>query len=126
MNRYINEVIDAHVAIETWLSRGEGEPESLLDRFSREYTMIALSGAKLDFATLSHFFTQQRASRPGLKIVVDQISILDEWDTGAVLLYREKQSRPDHEATTRWSTVVLRQQEGKLRWLHLHETLQPA
>lgn len=125
MNIYINEVLQAHVAIENWLSKGEGNPEQLLGRFSRHYSMIALSGARLDYETLSQFFLQQRASRPGLTIVVDNISVLQEWEGGAVVLYQEQQTQPDQAMTLRWSTAVLHLQEDKPLWLHLHETRQP-
>ncbi|KMV68107.1 cytoplasmic protein [bacteria symbiont BFo1 of Frankliniella occidentalis] len=125
MNIYINEVLAAHVAIENWLSKGEGELELLLERFSPHYSMITLSGARLDREALSHFFLQQRASRPGLKIVVDQFSVLHEGNDGAVLLYQETQTQSDKEMTIRWSTAVLNLKQEKPVWLHLHETLQP-
>ena len=35
MNRYIAEVITAHVAIENWLNQGEGSAEALLHRLAR-------------------------------------------------------------------------------------------
>lgn len=125
MNTYVNEVLAAHVAIENWLSKGEGELPLLLERFSARYSMIALSGARLDREALRHFFLQQRASRPGLKIVVDKVSVLHEGKDGAVLLYQETQTQPDKERTIRWSTALFNVQEGKPVWLHLHETLQP-
>ena len=34
MNRWFKEVLDAHVAIERWLGRGEGDVQALLGRFS--------------------------------------------------------------------------------------------
>ena len=34
MNRYIAEVIAAHVAIENWLNQGEGSADALMRRFS--------------------------------------------------------------------------------------------
>mgnify|MGYP000343919686 FL=1 len=40
MNPYLQEVLDAHVLIERWLSQGEGSAEALMSRFAAEFTMI--------------------------------------------------------------------------------------
>ncbi len=40
MNPYLQEVVDAHVLIERWLSHGEGSAEALMSRFAAEFTMI--------------------------------------------------------------------------------------
>ncbi|PHM70943.1 DUF4440 domain-containing protein [Xenorhabdus kozodoii] len=125
MNQYINEVLAAHVAIENWLGKGEGDVQTLLDRFSRDYSMITITGAMLDHESLSRFFVAQHASRPGLHIAVDSLSVLGEWENGAVILYREQQTEPDKATTVRWSTAIFNLQAGTPVWLHLHETLQP-
>ena len=44
MNRYIAEVIAAHVAIENWLNQGEGSADALMRRFSPDFTMIPING----------------------------------------------------------------------------------
>ena len=56
MNPYLQEVLDAHVLIERWLSQGEGSAEALMSRFAAEFTMIPLSGEKMDYPTVSRFF----------------------------------------------------------------------
>ncbi len=56
MNHYINEVLEAHVAIENWLGKGEGDVQTLLDRFSQDYSMITITGTMLDHESLSRFF----------------------------------------------------------------------
>ena len=58
MNPYLQEVLDAHVLIERWLSQGEGSAEALMSRFAAEFTMIPLSGEKMDYPTVSRFFHQ--------------------------------------------------------------------
>ena len=65
MNPYLQEALDAHVLIERWLSQGEGSAEALMSRFAVEFTMIPLSGEKMDYPTVSRFFHQAGASRPG-------------------------------------------------------------
>ncbi|PHM49500.1 cytoplasmic protein [Xenorhabdus miraniensis] len=84
MNHYINEVLEAHVAIENWLGKGEGDVQTLLDRFSQDYSMITITGTMLDHESLGRFFVAKRASRPGLHIVVDSLCVLEEWKSGRV------------------------------------------
>ncbi|MGY5955647.1 DUF4440 domain-containing protein [Kosakonia sp. BK9b] len=123
MNPNITEVINAHIAIENWLSRGEGPLEPLLARFAPDFTMVTLSGACLDNATLADFFRAQCGVRPGLRIQVDCIEVLAEWQDGAVLRYQETHSLPSG-GNVRWSTVVFRQEGDRRVWRHLQETAQ--
>ncbi|MDW5502125.1 DUF4440 domain-containing protein [Pseudomonas lundensis] len=122
MNRYFTEVIDAHVAIENWLEKGAGEEQALLARFDPAFSMIALNGSRLDFAALSAFFHAHRAAKPGLEITIEEMTLVAEWPTGAVVSYREKQMLPGQGATLRNSTVVFEQTHAGLGWRHLHET----
>lgn len=122
MNPYFTEVIDAHIAIERWLGKGAGEEQALLARFTPDFSMIALSGAPLDFAALCAFFRTHRAAKPGLEIEIEEMKLVAEWPTGAVVSYREKQSLPGQSATLRYSTVVFERQPNVLGWRHLHET----
>lgn len=121
MNTWFKEVIDAHVAIEQWLGAKEGDVEALLARFSADYSMVALSGAKLDYPGLCGFFKAQGGSRSGLQIQVDELTLLDEWPQGAAVLYRETQTL-NGSSTVRWSTVIFRREGDKVLWRHLHET----
>lgn len=122
MNIYTTEIIDAHIAIEAWLGPGEGDCAALMARFSDAFTMITPGGATLDKPALVNFFQAQRAARTGLSIRVDDVELLAEWESGAVLRYRETQQLPDQSAHQRWSTVVFEKDVGKLMWRHLHET----
>ena len=123
MNRYIAEVIAAHVAIENWLNQGDGSADALMRRFSPDFTMIPINGMRMDHQSVSIFFREARASRPGLKIVIDNAAILAEWHDGAAVLYREIHALPGKADTARWSTVLFRLQEEKIIWRHLHETV---
>ncbi len=62
MNPYLQEVLDAHVLIERWLSHGEGSAEALMKRFAADFTMIPLSGEKMDYPTVSRFSTTPAAA----------------------------------------------------------------
>ncbi|HEJ9059172.1 MULTISPECIES: DUF4440 domain-containing protein [Serratia] len=122
MNRYFTEVIDAHVAIADWLGKGAGERQPLLARFHADFSMIALNGSKLGSNELEGFFLAHRDAKPGLEIAIEEMNMVAEWPTGAVVNYREKQTLPGQPATLRYSTVVFTQTADGLRWLHLHET----
>lgn len=87
--------------------------------------MIAPSGAHLDHPALANFLEAQRGSRPGLKILIDELTTLQTWDNGAVLHYRETQTRPDQPVNVRWSSAVLNQEGDTITWRLLHETTQP-
>lgn len=121
MNIWFKEVIEAHVAIEQWLGAGQGELETLLARFTKDYSMVALSGAKLDHPALCGFFSASGGSREGLRIEVDNLTLLDEWPHGAAVLYRETQTL-NGSTTVRWSTVIFRMEGGEVLWRHLQET----
>ena len=68
------------------------------------------------------FFRAHRAAKPGLEIEIEEMKLVAEWPTGAVVSYREKQSLPGQSATLRYSTVVFERQPNVLVWRHLHET----
>ncbi|AEG95303.1 MULTISPECIES: DUF4440 domain-containing protein [Klebsiella] len=122
MNPWIQEVIDAHVIIEQWLGRKEGSAQALMSRFAQEFTMVPISGAKMDYPTVSGFFHSAGGSRPGLSIVVDNAQVLSEWHDGGAVLYRESQTLPEQGEVVRWSTAIFQRIEGKILWRHLQET----
>ena len=121
MNRYIQEVIEAHVAIENWLGKGEGDVQALLARFSPVFNMVTPGGKTLNFDSLSAFFQAQPAAKPGLKISLDQITVIAEWPAGAVVSYGEWQSLAGHEKTLRNSTFAFSKTDSAVLWLRLHE-----
>lgn len=122
MNHYIEEVIAAHVVIEEWLGQGKGSADALMKRFSTEFSMIPISGKRMNHQAVSAFFQGACGSRPGLKIVIDNAALLAEWHDGAAVMYRETQHLPDKAPTVRWSTALFCQQGGQIIWRHLHET----
>ena len=87
--------------------------------------MFPPGGVHIDYNGLVRFLDNQRGSRPGLKIVIDELSTRQSWDDGAVLHYQETQTRPDHSINVRWSTAVLNQEDGRITWRLLHETALP-
>lgn len=122
MNMYLNEVLNAHTAIEDWLGKGRGDLPGLLGRFSPRFSMITPAGSCMDHEALSRLFTAQRKGRPELAIHIDNMVLLAEWPHGAVVKYRERQHSPQAGTTVRWSTAVFVLENGGPTWLHLHET----
>ncbi|BBS38486.1 hypothetical protein WP5S18E01_33330 [Enterobacter cloacae] len=125
MTAFEHEIIDLHIALENWLGKGEGDPSALLTRFRPDFLMIPPGGAHFDYQALASFLDSQRGSRPGLKIVIDELTTLQTWNNGAVLHYRETQTRPEQPLNVRWSTAVLNQEGDRITWRLLHETAQP-
>ncbi|MCU6188562.1 DUF4440 domain-containing protein [Enterobacter bugandensis] len=125
MTPFEHDIIDLHIALENWLGKGEGDSDALLARFRPDFLMIPPGGVHIDYHGLVDFLHSQRGSRPGLKIVIDELSTIERWDRGAVLHYRETQTRPDLPVNVRWSTAVLNQEGGGITWRLLHETARP-
>ncbi|MEI2264925.1 DUF4440 domain-containing protein [Erwinia sp. CGal63] len=129
MNRYFQEVLDAHELIRRWLGNASTPTEvceNLLARFSPAYSMVTTSGARLDYAALDAFFRTQRGAKAGLNIDIAAMQVIAESEKGATVVYQEKQQLPGQEATLRFSTVVFEvNQQGQVIWRHLHETALP-
>lgn len=125
-NRYFDDVLSTHDLIRGWLGGEAAAPENctdLLARFAPAFTMVAPGGKLLDLAGLTAFFRAAGGSRPGLRMRITDLVLLQESAAGASVTYREFQSLPGGDDTERLSTVVYeRTPEGKLLWRHLHET----
>jgi len=126
MNRYFQEVFDAHQLIRHWLGDATSPQEvcdTLLARFSSAFTMVTPGGEQLDYTSLCAFFRTQRGAKAGLEIAIENMQIVAESATGATVTYQERQQIPGQDATLRFSTVVFTQGEnGQVIWRHLHET----
>ncbi len=130
MNRYFQEVLDAHELIRCWLGDEAASAdvcETLLARFSPAYSMVTPGGAMLDFTTLASFFRAQRGAKKGLHIDIENMQLVAESAGGATVTYQERQQLPGQNATLRFSTVVFESEpDDTVRWRHLHETFLPA
>lgn len=122
---YFDEVISAHIAIQQWFS-GPADAavlEELMARFSPRFTMVVPSGAQLDRDAVRRLFAKAGGGKPGLEIVVDQLTLLDQHAGGATVAYREAQYLGGQPSNLRLATVVFeRDAAGALRWRHLQET----
>ncbi|MCX4164900.1 MULTISPECIES: DUF4440 domain-containing protein [Paraburkholderia] len=124
-NPFFQEIVDAHVDIEQWLSgRAEaGRLAALLNRFSSRFSMVTLQGLRFDRTAVDRLFSQGHGKRPGLRIEIDELRDIDMWRDGAVVGYRETQIDESGSCTVRRSTAVLACDEsGRVTWRHLQET----
>ncbi len=97
--------------------------DNLLARFRLAYSMVTPGEAQLDYATLSAFFRSQRGAKAGLKIDIEDMTLIAESATGATVTYRERQQLPGQQPSLRFSTVVFDSgADNQVLWRHLHET----
>ncbi|MGL5585888.1 MAG: DUF4440 domain-containing protein [Plesiomonas sp.] len=126
MNRYFQEVLDAHVLIGRWLGDTNTPQEiceQLLTRFSQNYTMVTPYGQQLDNTALNTFFRTQRGTKAGLEISIENMQLVTQSETGAIVTYQERQQRSGHNVSLRYSTAVFElDKAGNISWRHLHET----
>lgn len=126
MNAFFDDVVSTHALIRDWLAGGATDAAvciELLAHFAPGFSMISPGGKRLDKGGLAAFFNTAAGSRPGLKMQITDLALLQQSDHGATVSYRECQSQPGAEPTQRWSTVVYEKMpDGRLRWRHLHET----
>lgn len=124
-NRYFDDVLSTHGLIRDWLAGSDMQAEkqaSLLARFAPDFSMVAPSGKQLGMAGLAALFTAAAGSRPGLQMLITDLVLLQQSDTGATVTYRERQSQSGLHASERLSTVVYEKTpDGRLLWRHLHE-----
>lgn len=129
MNRYFQEVLDAHRLIRCWLGDASSPArvcENLLARFSPAYSMVTPGGGQLDYTSLTAFFRTQRGAKSGLEIEIDNMQLIVESAAGATVSYQEWQKLPGQDATLRFSTVVFELgADHQVIWRHLHETALP-
>lgn len=79
MNPYKDEIIHAHAAIESWLSKGMGSLEALIARFAADFTMITPGGVCLDYPALGAFSRRSAGVARGW---LSWLSILTLWRSG--------------------------------------------
>ncbi|RLZ07878.1 DUF4440 domain-containing protein [Acinetobacter sp. 2JN-4] len=129
MNRYFQEVLDAHVLIRRWLgdvSIPYEVCEDLLARFSPAFSMVTPNGDQLNYKSLTAFFHTQCGAKSGLEIEIDNMQLIAESATGATVTYQEKQKLLGGAPTLRFSTVVFELgKDSQVIWRHLHETALP-
>lgn len=121
---YFHEIIAAHVAIQDWFTGNDtADLDALLSRFSAQFSMVSAGGAVLDKATLRAMFEPAGGRRPGLEIVIVEMTVIAVTPPYAMLGYRERQTDSAGHHNERLATVVFEADgQGRLQWRHLQET----
>ncbi|MFJ5237329.1 DUF4440 domain-containing protein [Pseudomonas neuropathica] len=122
---YLDEVIQAHEAIERWFAVEEDDAalQRLLGRFSPRFSMVTPLGRALDVDALRLLFQAAGGQKKGFRIQLSELRVIALHQRGATVSYREQQSDASGVHTDRRSTVVFEKLEtGRVFWLHLQET----
>lgn len=122
---YLDEVIQAHVAIEQWFAMEEDDAalERLLTRFSPQFSMVSPLGRVLDLDALRALFRMAGGKKIGFRIELSELRGIALHERGATVSYREQQTDATGLHSDRRSTVVFEKAEsGKVIWRHLQET----
>jgi hypothetical protein len=122
---YLDEVIQAHEAIERWFAVEEDDAalQHLLARFSPRFSMVTPLGRALDVDALRLLFRSAGGQKKGFRIQLSELRVIALHQRGATVSYREQQSDASGAHTDRRSTVVFEKLEsGRVFWLYLQET----
>ncbi|MFA7894164.1 nuclear transport factor 2 family protein [Pseudomonas putida] len=122
MNSYLQEVVDLHQLIEARFARGEGSVEAMMQHFLPNFSMVSPAGLQFGLQDVEQLFERNAGSQPGLNIELKDLESLHQWADGALVRYREIHSAEGKDETIRVSTAVLVREEGRVKWLRLHET----
>ncbi|WP_371316070.1 hypothetical protein [Rosenbergiella nectarea] len=79
MNRYFQEVIDAHELIRQWLGNAQANTviyDKLLARFSPNYSMVTPGGIQLNYRSLAAFFSSHAGAKPGRSISIENMTLI--------------------------------------------------
>jgi hypothetical protein len=125
VSQYITEVIDLHILIEALFARGEGSSAALMEHFDPSFTMVTTGGVAIAVEQVATLFDGQIGKQPGLQIEVSEVETLAEWETGAVVAYRETHRTRGQPPRSRLSTALFTLESGKPLWRHLQETACP-
>lgn len=96
-NIYFDLIQSTHDLIQNWFSGAETTDtvyEQLVADISPDFTIITLSGQKLDYATLCSFFKTQSGATPALKIALHDMTVIYENHDMAAITNQEIQEQP--------------------------------
>ncbi|MGA7780654.1 MAG: hypothetical protein WCA85_23540 [Paraburkholderia sp.] len=125
-NPYFAELDDINALVQAWYNSAAdaGVLERLMARFSVEFSMILPNGGTLNYPALREIFAKNGGQYPGFEIATTDMVIVARYPAGAVVTYNEHQSDGQGKRTVRRSTAVLEiDEQGKVMWRHLQETI---
>lgn len=95
--------------------------DDLMAHFCADFSMVGIAGCRLDRSAVQALFAGGHGARPGLQIAIEAVQAMEAPMPLALLRYREGHAVGAGEPTWRESLTVLRQEDGRWRWLALHE-----
>lgn len=123
--RIVAETHRFHDALAAWLADGDRAAFETIERaMHADLTLFDQTGAIVGRAELLDGLARAGASRPGLRIEIDEVDVILGAGEGTVIGFRERHTR-DGELTVRRTTALLVEQAarpGALLWRHVHET----
>ena len=129
-NEIRQEVEELHAFFVAWYNGNLPDrafDDEFVARLGSEFTIIMPSGIELDYDTLSSAMRQSFGKKPGFRIEIRNVRLIDTAETTAIASYEEWQHMENEGAESargRVSTVVF-SREDRLKWLHVHETWLP-
>lgn len=127
---WLREIVELHKFFERWLGgcAADGPEDATMARLERvlgpAFTIVTPSGQILEREALLSGLAAARGSRPGLRIEIEEPTLIAETPSQTIARYTEVQ-HADGATTRRISSVVFERTTGApngLRWLHLQET----
>lgn len=110
-NPFFVEVVESHELIQQWFANASASEtlcEQLLSHFSPAFTMVGMSGMQLNYPAVCAFFRANGGVKAGLSIEVSEMTIIAEWENGAVVSYKETQTQPEQPKTVRFQRRSLK------------------
>lgn len=118
-----HEIHHLHDKLQAWFRADVGTDalDDLMAHFCADFSMVGIAGRRLDRQAVQALFEGGHGARPGLLISIEAVQTVEAQSPLAVLRYREGHSVGEGTVAWRESLAVLRQEEGRWRWLALHE-----
>lgn len=118
-----HEIHHLHDKLQAWFRADVGADalDDLMAHFCADFSMVGIAGRRLDRQAVQALFEGGHGARPGLLISIEAVQAVAAPLPLAVLRYREGHSVGEGTVAWRESLAVLRQEEGRWRWLALHE-----
>lgn len=115
-------VIDIHEYIENVFTQNQPEAlAQLFNAFHPDFQMITTTGHKVNLQAVQQLFTSKQGTRAGLKIMIEDINVINHQDSTVWLQYKEIHNEND-VITSRLSTACIIVENNEWQWIYLHET----
>ncbi|SHF33991.1 hypothetical protein [Pedobacter caeni] len=123
------EIVHFHEQIGKWF-RGEMSPNEkeemlALSGFHTNFRMISPTGAFKNRTDLAEWLPSVYAAKPGIVLEVKDINLRFELQDAIMMEYVETQVGGGADNKRISTALFVRNEEGHLQWLDLHETFLP-